>query len=1183
MTMSIRRMTLGEGYRYLMSSVARGDGAEHAASNLTRYYAESGTPPGRFIGTGLAGLDHGKGIEVGGIVSEEQLFRMLGMLQDPITGAQLGRPPLSASTGGGTTGRRPVAGFDLTFSVPKSVSVMWALADPQTQAAIHAAHVTALRFVIDYAERHVFTSRSGKGGVVQEDVRGVIAAAFDHWDSRVGDPQLHTHVAVINRVQTSDGSWRTLDSRGLFKSAVVLSELYNGVLSDHLTAALGVGWEPVSRRLSLVPKFEIAAVPAALREEFSQRSKDIEATSMALADRFADEHGRRPSSRELLKLRQQATLMTRPPKQHHSLTDLTNRWRAQASTILEFDPVAWVETLKHRNDLPLLRATDLDDAILRDAGRIAVHTANEKRATFSRSNILAEALRQLHGVRFATPHDRVQVAERTTTLALDTALLISPPELAHTPQHLLRPDGTSRFRPAGHELYTTRDLLDAEARLLDAGRSINGPRASEHAVDAHLVPPLPSLAKLSADQAAGVEKIASSGRVIDVLVGPAGTGKSTTMSGLRTRWEVTFGPGSVIGLAPSATASEVLGDELGIATENTAKWLTESAKQSERLARIDTLTAKLNRQRQPIARRYLQLKIDTLVTEVERWSLHPNQLVIVDEASLAGTYTLDALAEQARTTGAKLVLVGDWAQLSAVTAGGAFHMLVRDRDDAAELSDVHRFSETWEKKASIGLRLGHADVLDTYNAHSRITGGERGIVLDALFDAWQRDVAAGRRSLMIASDNQTVRELNHRARAERVDRGDVHPGGVTTTSGLTVGIGDHIVTRRNNRTLATGHGWVKNGDQWTVIALRKDGTIIVQRAGGRGHVTLPRDYVTEHVDLGYATNAHQAQGRTVDTAHAYVSATTQRELLYVMATRGRDGNHLYIDTVYDPDLDTQHGPVEEHTPLEVLTRVLANEGGDKSATETIRAEWDDRTSISQLWAEYETIASAERTTRYATLLDQSGLSAEQVHAVRKSESFGPLMAAFHDADARGLDLADAVPKLVAGRGFNDAEDIGSVLHHRVDRWIAAAGRRQAGGAAGIVGLFPHAVSVIDPDIRQALDDRQALIEQRADELAATAVERRHPWAAQLGTVPDEPAARASWMREVATIAAYRDRWNIHDRTILGPSSTSIEHTEQRRIAQQAVTRALAVRVGDTESAPAPARSLDRQLERSVEL
>jgi len=194
MTMSIRRMSLGAGYRYLMSSIARADGSGHAASALTRYYAESGTPPGRFLGRGLAGLDDGNGVLVASAVSEEHLFRMLGMLQDPVTGAQLGRPPGRRGAGyvdsRGVTRKAPapVAGFDLTFSAPKSVSVAWALADHATQARIYAAHQRALEHVIAYAEEHVFSSRSGSGGVVQEDIAGVVAAAFDHWDSRAGDP-----------------------------------------------------------------------------------------------------------------------------------------------------------------------------------------------------------------------------------------------------------------------------------------------------------------------------------------------------------------------------------------------------------------------------------------------------------------------------------------------------------------------------------------------------------------------------------------------------------------------------------------------------------------------------------------------------------------------------------------------------------------------------------------------------------------------------------------------------------------------------------------------------------------------------------------------------------------------------------------------------------------------------------
>src|SRR5665647_2923868 len=123
--MSIRRMSLGAGYRYLMSSVARADGSGHAASALTRYYAESGTPPGRFLGRGLAGLNNGNGVPAGSAVTEEYLFRMLGMLQDPITGEPLGRSPRRSgpahvdSRGVARKAPLPVAGFDLTFSAPQ--------------------------------------------------------------------------------------------------------------------------------------------------------------------------------------------------------------------------------------------------------------------------------------------------------------------------------------------------------------------------------------------------------------------------------------------------------------------------------------------------------------------------------------------------------------------------------------------------------------------------------------------------------------------------------------------------------------------------------------------------------------------------------------------------------------------------------------------------------------------------------------------------------------------------------------------------------------------------------------------------------------------------------------------------------------------------------------------------------
>ena len=380
--------------------------------------------------------------------------------------------------------RKPVAGFDLTFSPSKSVSVAWALADRDTKAAIYACHRQAIEVVLSYAEREVFHSRSGTNGVVQEDVEGVVAAAFTHWDSRAGDPQLHDHVVVSNRARSvSDGKWRTLDSRGLFKSVVALSELHQGVLSDLLTEALGWGWDGRTRRHSERLRFEVEGVAEALMAEFSQRSVAIEQRKNALVTEFAAARGRQPTSTEVLDhapaghARDPAGQRTPQPGRDDRPVAPAGRALRRRST-----NASWVAGLADRNDLPLLHAGDLADEILADAAGVAVQTVAERRATFSRANLLAEVHRQLHGVRFASPEDRIAVAERTTDLATAQSLLISAPELHHTPEHLRRTDGTSRFRAKGHEIYTTATLLEAESRLLDAGRQTDGPTVARGTV-----------------------------------------------------------------------------------------------------------------------------------------------------------------------------------------------------------------------------------------------------------------------------------------------------------------------------------------------------------------------------------------------------------------------------------------------------------------------------------------------------------------------------------------------------------------------------------------------------------------------------------------------------------------------------------------------------------------------------
>ena len=234
--MSLHRLSAGAGYAYLLRHTACGDVQRAASTPLTAYYTEAGYPPGRWLGSGLAGLADGRGMTAGTAVTEEQMAALYGEGRDPLTGAPLGRAyPVFASLAervarkvaalpdeleprhrearvaeieAAERNRRTpsaVAGFDLTFTVPKSASVLWALADPRSQAAVAEAHRAAVDDALAFLENRALFTRTGAAGCAQVPTRGMLATAFDHWDTRTGDPNLHTHVVIANKVQAADG------------------------------------------------------------------------------------------------------------------------------------------------------------------------------------------------------------------------------------------------------------------------------------------------------------------------------------------------------------------------------------------------------------------------------------------------------------------------------------------------------------------------------------------------------------------------------------------------------------------------------------------------------------------------------------------------------------------------------------------------------------------------------------------------------------------------------------------------------------------------------------------------------------------------------------------------------------------------------------------------------------------
>jgi conjugative relaxase-like TrwC/TraI family protein len=1118
----MRVMSAGHGYRYLLQSVVAADGNRPLSTPLVEYYAVAGTPPGRWLGSGLASLGGGT-LTAGDVVGEEQLALLLGEGRDPLTGAALGRAfpayrsrqeriadrvaaldgSLSAEERTAATARieaeeagptrRAVAGFDVTFSAPKSVSVLWALANPATRQAILDAHHAAIGDVIGLMERQVAATRIGASGpdgaVAQVEVDGLIAAAFDHWDSRAGDPQLHTHLVIANKVRTTrDGRWRSLDGRPLHAAMVALSEHYNAVLADRLTAQLGVQWAPVQRGADRNPSWEIAGIGLPLLQAFSTRAGAIEAETDRLIAAFTAERGHRPSAATVVRLRQQAALATRPDKQLHPLAELTARWQATAATVMGSPVHGWARRLLKRQPTAVSHADAVPEHVIDRLGQQVVDVVGQRRATWRHWNLHAEAARQTMGLRFATPTDRQAVLDRVIAAARVRSVQLTPPELASTSPQLLRADATSMLRPAHHTVYSSPVLLAAEDRLLHLGRSTIGPTVPAPAQ-------IPAGVRVGADQWTAVTTVATSGRVVDVLVGPAGAGKTTAMRTLREVWTDTHGHSSVVGLAPSAAAAAVLTADLGIASDTTAKWLSDAAS--------------------------------------GRVTLQPGQLVIVDEASLADTRTLATIGEQAATSGAKVLLVGDWAQLAAVDAGGAFALLARDRPDVAQLLDVRRFQQPWEATASLQLRAGEASVIDTYTTHGRLREGDSEAMLEAAYRAWRADQDAGLESLLIAPTRDLVTALNDRARNDRITAGHVNPEGgeVELRDGTRASAGDLITTRRNDRHLRTGDHWVRNGDRWSVTATHPDGSLTVHPTTGPrgGGLVLPAAYVAEHVDLGYAVTAHGAQGATVDRAHLLITPAMTRETLYVGMTRGREANTAYI-TTDTPDLEahqTIHGSPDGRS---VLRGVLARAGAEVSAHEQIRAEQDRWTGIAQLAAEYETLAADAQRPRWTALLHTSGLPPAMADAAISSEAFGPLCAALRTAEADHHDVDRILPRIVAVRPFDDAEDIAAVLHHRLLR----ATTRRTGSSRPlpaprlIAGLIPEATGPMTDTMRQALQDRADLIQQRAAALADTALAEQPPWLGQLGQPPADPEIYAVWLYHLETVVVYRDRHHISD-------------------------------------------------------
>ena len=862
------------------------------------------------------------------------------------------------------------------------------------------------------------------------------------------------------------------------------------------------------------PIREIVGVDPRLNKRWSTRRAHIDARRGELAIQFQNDHGRPPTPVEALQLAQQATLETRDAKHEpRMLAEQRTTWLSEATAVLGSAEAvgSMVRTvLAPRAET----ATILDSHWIADTADRILTVMEASRSTWQMWHVRAEAQRQVRTI--DAPAER---AAALVDLLVDEVLdrrcvALAARDHIEEPETLRRVDGCSVYTVAGADHYTSQRILNAEQRLVTTAGRRDGTAVGQAAVDLALLEMAANGTALDAGQAALVRQMCSSGARVQLAIAPAGAGKTTAMRALTLAWA--DDGGQVIGLAPSAAAAAVLTEQTGIRTDTLAK-----------------LTWSLDH------------------GELPDWAagVGPATLVIIDEAGMADTLTLDAAVQFAIGRGASIRLVGDDQQLAAIGAGGVLRD-IKQSYDALHLTELHRFTDPAEAAASLMLREGKPEALNFYLDHGRVHVGYIATTTEDAFDAWVSDRAAGLDTIMIAPTRQLVAQLNRRAREHHLDHSTALAE-VALADGNWGSVGDVIITRRNDRRLRlASNDWVKNGDRWIITHLGKQGDLTVRRNGSGLTVRLPAEYVQASTGLGYATTIHAAQGVSADTMHGLATGQESRQQLYTMLTRGRAANHLYLQVVGDGDPHTLIRPenVTPHTPTELFEQILARDDTPTSATTFLRRLSDPAAQLHDAVQRYTDglQAATEQLVGPAIVDTLDGGAEHVVPNITDAPAWPTLRAklialAAETGEHPLLHLCEAE----LGRDLSAAEDIAAVLNWRLPERTSTLGQPPLPWLPRI----PQAIND-HPDWRHYLARRSQLIADLADHI------RHH--ADHDGTqphwVPQGSSLSAALIGEVAVWRA-ANGVDPDDPRPTGPKQLPTASTEWQQRLDRSITHA----------------------------
>ena len=1100
------------------------------------YYTVSGEPPGQWAGKGAAALGlsgrvdpavigrlYQHNIGPGGeLLVKRHQSRRVGERERAAVAAYLTAHPYASATelaevrtAERGTDPHQVPYFDMTVDVVKSVSVLHASyrvsarqarerGDENQAAALDAradeiegALMDAARDAVAWLERHATYTRTGHHSARTGEWRdgdGLVASVFLHHISRDGDPHLHVHIAVWNRVQRADGAdgkWRTLDSRSLHNQRLAIAPVTDRIVQTRLSA---LGYAMVPREDG--NGAEVGGISQDVMDLFSSRSRALTPELKALIGRYQKIYGKPPSKRTIWLLGQQAAQNTRRTKAEARRTvagqtgtaeptgaQRLAAWEAQ-TTQREVQALSAVHqeatrfAAEHAGRAPAV----LDDAAKRRAARIAVAEVQQHHAVWSMAQLRFEVHRALPVLKPGADGEAVvtEVAKLAVSGRAGTEVIqVTAPDITDVTSLGVRAsDGGSIYRPPNEERYCTLAHLDTEQQILTAAKrtvpQLVGHDQARAAVER---------TGLNAGQRDAVITMLTATTAMTALVAAAGAGKSHTMAGFARLWTTVTGR-RVIGLATATNAARVLASE----------GLAESYNIAEFLGKIEGS----DELRRPVP-------------------LHQDDVLVLDEASQLSTTDLAMILEAARQAGARLVLVGDTGQLGAVEAGGMFRLLAREVP-CAELHEVRRFDAPWEAGTSVRLRAGDFTAYADYDRHGRMRGADQHAAMDRAAGLWLADHLRGKNVLLLAGSNSEAAELSRRVQAKLIQLGTVGPPRATLADGNQAGTGDLIRARLNTKINAGGReltnrdtlqitGW--HGPHAQVRRRELDGT-------WTSPFLVPRAYLADSAELDYAGNTHVGQGRTVDTAHLLVTGTLSRRSLYVGMTRGRESNTAHIVT--GQTAPPGHPAYAQASPESVVKAILELDDADLSATEQIRhaQEWTGGTGhLLNLWF------AAVRHSLYPQIDQQikARLTESQAWRYEREHSRPVLRQRLGAVQLAGHDIGAVIDQITAAP-LDGARSISSVLHGRLQQLELP----DMGHGVTWAQRTPKDAPAMAHELATWLDDRARTLGER---LAASP----EPWLAkQLGILAPHasPLLREDYARRAAAAAAYREAAGITD-------------------------------------------------------